>query len=87
MSRHQGETVAATEFNIEVLAKQVYLSSAEAAFYIGYRAPDYPNPRKAFMKAVARISELYLAKGYWGTRLRFRRSDLDRYIQHGGRQQ
>ena len=65
-------------FDIEVLKKQTYLSSDEAAFYLRYTPEQgYVNPREAFMQFVRRTPTKRLPRCRIGRRLLFRRVDLD----------
>ena len=64
-------------FDPERLSRQTYLTSAEAAFYLGYTAEAYADPLHAFHVFLSRHA---IKRFYLGRRLRFQRVDLDQFL-------
>ena len=65
------------------LEKQTYLTSAQAALYLGYTADKYPHPVRAFYELLRRVGPDRLQRFRpSGRRLLFLRRDLDALVQH-----
>jgi hypothetical protein len=67
-------------FEPRELAQATYLTTAQAARYLGYTPDRYVDPARAFLKFVGRVGPLALPKCYRGRRVLFRRVDLDRLV-------
>lgn len=65
------------QFDADRLARAVYLSGPEAAFYLGYTRESYRDPYDAFWKLMRRNG---IKPGRVGARLLFRRADIDALI-------
>jgi hypothetical protein len=65
----------------EALDCRRYLTTSEAAEYLGYRRPVYADPREAFVSWIRRLGPQGPPTCRRGRRLLFLRADLDRHVQ------
>lgn len=68
-------------FNQDALALKLYLTAAEAAFYLGYTTATHTDPVRAFLAFARRHKVTHHTLG---RRLRFRRLELEGHLAYRG---
>lgn len=79
MTKPKTPEPTAPRFDGAALARQTWLTGPEAAFYMGYRSDRYKNVYNAWAMFRKRNN---IRRGFIGGRAYYRRTELDRLIQH-----